>query len=150
MLLRKYYHSTMVPWYRGTIVPRYHGNMVPWYDGTMVQWYHGTMVPEASPVFSTSAWLYVIKDALVLSYVFRRTGDWIQGFSTPKWGRALCSGLFERAAEFFPGKKNPGKIAFLTHFRGFQAPGGVPIAQAPHFHQVCTTERLKIFFPDPF
>ena len=68
------------------------------------------------------------------------------------WGPAVCSGLFERAAELFSGEKNmfPDKIAFLTHFRGFQAPGGVPIAPAPHFHQVCTTECLRTFFQDPF
>ena len=58
-LLRK---CTMVPWY--------HGTMVPWYHGTMVRWYHGTMVPEASPVFSTSAWYYVIRGAPVLPHDF--------------------------------------------------------------------------------
>ena len=76
------YHSAMVPWYNGTMVPWYHGTMGPWCHGTMVPcyhgvrvpWFHGNVVPEASPVFSTSAWLYVIKDALVLSYVYLACG----------------------------------------------------------------------------
>ena len=65
-----WYHATMVLWYHGTMVPWYHATMVPCYHATMLPWFHGTMVPEASPVFSTSAWLYVIKGALVLSYDF--------------------------------------------------------------------------------
>ena len=62
------YHGITVPWYHGTMIPWYHSTKVPWYHGTMVPWYHGIMVSEASPVFSTSAWLYVIRGALVLCY----------------------------------------------------------------------------------